>query len=62
MVLMSSGGADISQVLATASVRPGTVSLRSIFAPLANLLLSPVCIVCRTRILSHGLLCGACFA
>jgi ComF family protein len=37
-------------------------ALRSILAPLANLLLPPVCILCRTRIGSHGLLCGACFA
>ena len=29
---------------------------------LADLLLPPVCISCRTRIGSHGLLCGACFA
>ena len=29
---------------------------------LADLLLPPVCIACRTRIGSHGLLCGACFA
>ena len=29
---------------------------------LADVLLPPVCIACRTRIWSHGLLCGACFA
>ena len=29
---------------------------------LADLLLPPVCIACRARIGSHGLLCGACFA
>ncbi len=29
---------------------------------LADLLLPPVCIVCRTRIEQHGLICGACFA
>ncbi|MBK5197824.1 MAG: ComF family protein [Methyloceanibacter sp.] len=29
---------------------------------LADVLLPPVCIACRTRIGSHGLLCGACFA
>jgi predicted amidophosphoribosyltransferase len=28
----------------------------------ADLLLPPVCIGCRTRIGSHGLLCGDCFA
>jgi ComF family protein len=36
--------------------------LGSLFAPLADLLLPPVCIVCRTRIGGHGLICGACFA
>ncbi len=36
--------------------------MRSVLGTLANLLLPPVCIVCRTRIGSHGLLCGACFA
>jgi ComF family protein len=40
----------------------GTGPVRSVFGTLANLLLPPVCIVCRTRIGSHGLLCGACFA
>jgi ComF family protein len=29
---------------------------------IADLLLPPVCISCRRRIFSHGLLCGACFA
>jgi len=29
---------------------------------IADLLLPPVCIACRRRIVSHGLLCGACFA
>jgi ComF family protein len=29
---------------------------------LADLLLPPVCIACRRRIIGHGLLCGACFA
>jgi ComF family protein len=34
----------------------------SILRRLADFLLPPVCISCRTRIGSHGLLCGACFA
>ena len=38
------------------------LSLGAIFAPLADLLLPPVCVVCRTRIGRHGLICGACFA
>ena len=48
---------------------PGTVpgsprgfSLASLLAPIADLLLPPVCIVCRARIGGHGLICGACFA
>ncbi|MBM3545070.1 MAG: ComF family protein [Alphaproteobacteria bacterium] len=39
-----------------------TASVRSALGTLANLILPPVCIVCRTRIGAHGLLCGACFA
>jgi ComF family protein len=38
------------------------VSFGAVFAPLADLLLPPVCIVCRTRIGGHGLICGGCFA
>jgi ComF family protein len=37
-------------------------SARSILGHLADLLLPPVCLACRTRIWSHGLLCGDCFA
>ena len=37
-------------------------SVRSVLGRLADFLLPPVCISCRTRIGSHGLLCGACFA
>jgi ComF family protein len=36
--------------------------VRPLLGRIADLLLPPVCIACRTRILSHGLLCGACFA
>lgn len=36
--------------------------MRPILGRLADLLLPPVCIACRTPIASHGLLCGACFA
>jgi predicted amidophosphoribosyltransferase len=39
---------------------PGIV--RPALGRLADLLLPPVCIACRARIGSHGLLCGACFA
>jgi ComF family protein len=40
----------------------GAVLLRPVLTRLADLLLPPVCIACRRRILSHGLLCGTCFA
>jgi ComF family protein len=40
----------------------GAVFLRPMLHHLADLLLPPVCISCRRRILSHGLLCGDCFA
>jgi ComF family protein len=45
---------------AQAPKRPGL--LATALGSLADLLLPPVCIVCRTRIGNHGLLCGACFA
>jgi len=38
--------------------RPWRASLGAV----ADLLLPPVCISCRARIGSHGLLCGDCFA
>jgi ComF family protein len=41
--------------------RPGSL-LGTLFAPIADLLLPPVCVVCRKRIGGHGLICGACFA
>jgi predicted amidophosphoribosyltransferase len=34
----------------------------ALLSPVADLFLPPVCIVCRTRIGSHGPLCGACWA
>jgi predicted amidophosphoribosyltransferase len=40
----------------------GAVFLRPMLHHLADLLLPPVCISCRRRIVSHGLLCGDCFA
>jgi predicted amidophosphoribosyltransferase len=36
--------------------------MRSLLGHIADLLVPPVCISCRARIGSHGLLCGACFA
>ena len=37
-------------------------STRPMLGRIADLLLPPVCISCRARVFSHGLLCGACFA
>jgi ComF family protein len=37
-------------------------ALRPMLGRFADLVLPPVCISCRARVLSHGLLCGACFA
>jgi ComF family protein len=45
---------------AASATTPGIV--RPVLGRLADLLLPPVCIACRARIGSHGLLCGACFA
>ena len=45
-----------------ASAQTGAGVMRPMLGRLADLLLPPVCISCRTRIGSHGLLCGACFA
>lgn len=36
--------------------------LGALFAPIADLLLPPVCISCRSRVERHGLLCGACWS
>lgn len=44
----------------TQSVR--TPAWRGALGAVADLLLPPVCISCRRRILAHGLLCGDCFA
>jgi ComF family protein len=35
---------------------------RALIGSVGNLLLPPVCILCRTRIGAHGLLCGTCWA
>ncbi len=47
---------------ATARGGAGAALLRPMLLRLADLLLPPVCISCRRRIVSHGLLCGNCFA
>ncbi len=54
------------ELSAAEASRPATLAwqkpVRSLLGQLADLLLPPVCISCRTRIGSHGLLCGVCFA
>ncbi|MGV1014298.1 MAG: ComF family protein [Methyloceanibacter sp.] len=51
----------MNRTMPIAEIGLGTQT-RAMLGALANLFLPPVCIVCRTRIGSHGLLCGACFA
>jgi predicted amidophosphoribosyltransferase len=53
-----SAAAEPSREAETAWRKP----MRSLLGHIADLLLPPVCISCRARIGSHGLLCGACFA
>ena len=53
---------DITLTRRPEQARARGLSLGAILAPLADLLLPPVCVVCRTRIGRHGLICGACFA
>jgi ComF family protein len=64
MAFMTVTGAELSSETpaSRAAGAAGRRPLRSLLGHLADLLLPPVCISCRTRIGSHGLLCGACFA
>jgi ComF family protein len=55
------GGTRPARIKAAAGPARPLRALRSILSPVADLFLPPVCIVCRTRIGSHGLLCGACW-
>ena len=50
------------QSAAPAMTGAARTAMRSMLGRLADFLLPPVCISCRTRIGSHGLLCGSCFA
>ena len=63
IAVMPTGEAELAL---EATPAPPSVGARGIVRPmlgrLADLLLPPVCIACRARIGSHGLLCGACFA
>jgi ComF family protein len=65
MAAMPTGEAELSLGAPQASPAPerrGQNFVRPLLGRLADLLLPPVCISCRARIGSHGLLCGACFA
>ncbi len=62
MTLMEMSEADIALTPRPEQARARSLFLGAIFAPVADLLLPPVCVVCRTRIGRHGLICGACFA
>jgi ComF family protein len=65
MAAMPAGEAELGLESETAApATPGAASgtMGSILRRFADFLLPPVCISCRTRIGSHGLLCGACFA
>jgi ComF family protein len=59
---MPMGGVEDAGVEHRAEAGTRRLSLNLLFAPLADLLLPPVCIVCRARIGGHGLICGGCFA
>jgi ComF family protein len=60
MASMLTGPAELDFEAPQATARTGL--FRPLLTRLADLLLPPVCIACRARILSHGLLCGPCFA
>src|SRR4029079_14183447 len=60
LMAMSETGVPPALCAVDAPKRLGLVA--TMLASLADLLLPPVCIVCRTRIGEHGLICGACFA
>jgi ComF family protein len=63
MGAMGIGQGELDREISPASFGAGaTAALRSALGRAADLLLPPVCIACRARIFSHGLLCGACFA
>lgn len=62
MASMPTGEAELGLEAPSAVPSAGAGIVRPILGRLADLLLPPVCIACRTRILSHGLVCGACFA
>ncbi len=53
-----------AQAEVQSSARPRGLAPRlgALLAPLADLLLPPVCISCRARVERHGLLCGACWS
>jgi ComF family protein len=65
MAAMPTGEAELGlerrgEAAAIAAERSGTAA--SMLRLIADFLMPPVCISCRTRVGSHGLLCGTCFA
>lgn len=65
MAAMPTGEAELGlerrgEAAAIAAERSSTAA--SMLRRIADFLLPPVCISCRTRVGSHGLLCGTCFA
>jgi hypothetical protein len=64
MARMTTGEAElISDTTAVGrAASAGARALRGAFASMADFLLPPLRIACRTRTLGHGLLCGDCFA
>jgi ComF family protein len=60
---MTPDGGDCAAGAAAVPLRPGraVLGLRATLGALADLLLLPVCISCRRRVESHGLLCGDCW-
>jgi ComF family protein len=61
MSLMAITETDFTAEVPAAGLTAGSV-LRGMLTSFADLLLPPVCIVCRTRVGGHGLLCGDCWA
>lgn len=65
MGAMPTGEAELGlerETAAPAMAGRGSGAMGRTLRRLADILLPPVCIACRGRIESHGLLCGACFA
>ena len=62
IAVMPAGEAELRLDAPAPAHARGRGIVRPTLGRLADLLLPPVCIACRARIGSHGLLCGTCFA